>query len=484
MLTILLGMSCMKTIALPSLPSETQTYQNSVDEMGRQLIDNQWMTGLSIGLIHPNGIEFYNYGVQDTVNQAPVSRNSIYEIGSATKVFNSTLLAHLTIDSTITLDQPLQSWILQDWELPTKDDVQISALHLSTHTSGLPRLPVDFAPTNMTNPYADFTTENLQNGLAKTELRSTPGTVYEYSNLGAGLLGQALTQHTGQSYAEMIDNIITGPLKMQHTSIDVPEEHQHLVAQGHDMIGQPTNDWDMPTLVGMGEINSSASDLIRFLSVQLSPPKGSLGEAIALTQQSRFERPGGSIGLGWHIGTEGWPIPEANEPTLIWHNGGTGGAKSFIGFDKTNNVGVVVLNNNPSPFVDVLGLALYQMLLGKDFSLDIPTLVTIDESKLAEHEGEYMLTPELGLTITPNDNHLHVGAPGQPTFPAFPISESMFLAIHAGLLFEFNRNEEGIIYQLRMHQGDNIIPAPKLGVEQPAPETSEEIESTNQEDRP
>ena len=336
----------------------------------------------------------------------------------------------------------------------------------------------------MTNPYADFTTE-ITKWSSENRLRNTPGTVYEYSNLGAGLLGQALTQHTGQSYAEMIDNIITGPLKMQHTSIDVPEEYQDLVAQGHDMIGQPINDWDMPTLVGMGEINSSASDIIRFLSVQLSPPKGSLGEAIALTQQSQFERPGGSIGLGWHIGTEGL-ASRSQRTNPNWHNGGTGGAKNFVGFDKTNNVGVVVLNNNPSPFVDVLGLALYQMLLGKDFSLDIPTLVTIDERKLAEHEGEYMLAPELGLTITMNDNHLHVGAPGQPTFPAFPISESMFLAIHAGLLFEFERNEDGTIYQLRMHQGDNIIPAPKLGVEQPAPETSEDedVESTSQEDSP
>ena len=95
-----------------------------------------------------------------------------------------------------------------------------------------------------------------------------------------------------------------------------------------------------------------------------------------------------------------------------------------------------------------------------------------------------MLAPELGLRITPNDNHLHVAAPGQPTFPAFPITESIFLAVHAGLLFEFDRNEDGTIYQLRMHQGDNIVPAPKLGVEQPEPVTSEEIESTNREDIP
>ena len=129
----------MKTIALPSLPLETQTYQSSVDEMGTQLIDNQWLTGLSIGLIHPDGIEFYNYGVQDTVHQTPVSRNSIYEIGSVTKVFNSTLLAHLTIDSTITLDQPCKVGSFKIGSTHKRRCANLST-SLSTHTSGLPRL--------------------------------------------------------------------------------------------------------------------------------------------------------------------------------------------------------------------------------------------------------------------------------------------------------------------------------------------------------
>ena len=470
MTPLYLYIACMKPITLPELPIETQTYKSEVDRMGNQLIEDNWMTGLSIGLIHPSGIEFYNYGVQNTIDKTPVSKNSIFEIGSVTKVFNSTLLAELTVDSPITLEQPLQEWVLQDWNLPSQDDVQISALHLSTHTSGLPRLPMDFVPSNMENPYADFTEDLLQPSLAITELESTPGTSVQYSNLGAGLLGYALTQYTQQSYQELLQENITNPLKMNHTSIEVSEQNKGLIAQGHDFIGNPTSDWDMPALVGMGEINSTVSDLIRFLSVQLSPPEGTLGEAIALTQQSQFERPGGSIGLGWHIGIQDWPAPEIVEPTLIWHNGGTGGARSFVGFDTVNNVGFVVLNNNPSPYADALGLALYQMLLGKEFSLNLPELFPMNEEQLVEHQGNYEIAPGVIFNFTPNDNHLHVQVLEEPTFPAFPISESQFLAVHAGLIFEFVRNEEGTIYQMLMHQGENIIPAPKEGVEKPPKE--------------
>ena len=149
MTPLYLAMACMKPITLPALPVETQTYKTEVDRMGNQLIEDNWMTGLSIGLIHPSGIEFYNYGVQNTIDNTPVSKDCIFEIGSVTKVFNATLLAELTVDSPITLEQPLQEWVLQDWILPSQDDVHISALHLSTHTSGLPRLPMDFTPSNM-----------------------------------------------------------------------------------------------------------------------------------------------------------------------------------------------------------------------------------------------------------------------------------------------------------------------------------------------
>jgi len=442
---------------------EVQTFKKDVDVLGEQLIQDGWMTSLSIGLIHPGGIEYYNYGVLNKDTKMAPTKESIYEIGSVSKVFTCLLLAEKVQKEEIALDAPIQDWALQDWLLPFVDETYISAKHLCTHSSGLPRLPSNFTPSNFNNPYAEYTVDMLKGSLGTTKLAAKPGTKVEYSNLGLGLLGYALTQHTQKSYEVSLQETITGPMKMKHTTVDVVPANQNLVAQGYGMAGEAVSDWDMPTLIGMGEINSTTEDMLTFLSMQLSPPDTVLGKAIQSTQKTQMNRRDGFLGLGWHIGLQ-------DEAEIIWHNGGTGGSRSFVAFDPKRQIGLVVLNTGATPFADPLGVSLYKMLRGTAYQLDIPKILSLSPETLQEYAGEYVLSPEVVLQLSPNANHLLINIAGQPPFPVYPTSKEMFVSIHAPLRFEFQRNNDGNIDQLFMLQGENRIPGPK---KQPEPENTE-----------
>jgi len=450
--------------------AELQTFKEDVDQMGNQLVKDGWMTSLSIGLIHPGGVEYYNYGVLNKETSRSPSKDSIYEIGSVSKVFTCLLLAEKVQRAEIALDAPLQDWALQDWTLPFGDETRISAQHLCTHSSGLPRLPSGFTPSDFNNPYAEYTVDMLQASLGATKLAAKPGTKVEYSNLGLGLLGYALTQQTKKSYEAALQETIAGPMNMKRTTVDVVPENLALVAQGYGMAGEAVPDWDMPVLIGMGEINSTTEDMLTFLSMQLSPPETVLGKAIQSTQKPQMSRRDGFLGLGWHIGLN-------DEAEIIWHNGGTGGSRSFVAFDPKRKIGLVVLSTGATPFADSLGVSLYKMLRGTADQLDIPKILSLSPETLQEYAGDYVLSPELVLQLSPNANHLLINIAGQPPFPVYPTSKEMFVSIHAPLKFEFQRNSDGKIDQLFMLQGENRIPGPKK-----QPETGNtEIENTKTE---
>jgi CubicO group peptidase (beta-lactamase class C family) len=268
-----------------------------------------------------------------------VSVDALFEIGSVTKVFTATLLADLSLAGSLSLDEPLQA-ALPDVRVPTRDGA-ITLEHLATHCSGLPRLPPGFvrrARRERQNPYGWLREEDVLAALERTRLRSRPGTKVRYSNFGAGLLGIALARRAGMPYGELLRMRVLEPLGLHDTGIAIAPER---LATGHSRRGRPVAHWDVRGLEGAGALRSSAGDVLRFAKACLEPPADAPGPALALTlvprrRLSRF----GDIGLGWFLGRrkEGW--------TVAWHNGGTGGFRSFVGVALGREVGVVALTNS------------------------------------------------------------------------------------------------------------------------------------------
>lgn len=286
-----------------------------------------------------------------------VDEHTVFEIGSVTKVFTALLLADQVVAGTVALDEPLQD-VYPELRLPVRGR-PVTLVDLATHTSGFPRLPkglVRQALGHGDDPYARFTDDDVTAALEGVRLKREPGRTMRYSNFGAAVLGNALARRAGSTYADLLAERVTGPLGLLDTVVDLRPDQLDRRAHGHKSRGRPTPDWSMPTLPGMGALHSTARDLAAFAAAQLHPDSTPLAAAIRMTQEPRAGREPSHIGLGWMI----LPLGRTGR-TAHWHNGGTGGARSFTGYVLDERVGVVLLTNCPRS-VDRPGLDLLKTL--------------------------------------------------------------------------------------------------------------------------
>ena len=274
------------------------------------------------------------------------TETTTWEIGSITKVFTGLLLAIAVSRGELTLETPVRELLPAGTAVPSRNGVEITLEHLTTHRSGLPRSPVGI-PAELRavvfercNPYADVTDEWLLEFLNRTELRRTPGTGrIAYSNVGVGLLGLVLTRSAGAAnYAELVRTRICEPLGLSQTTV-LADANIDQLATGYTTRGRRVEHWTLTGLAGAGALLSSATDMLSFLSAQLQPESSDLAEAIKFSQVERYGGKRYGIGLGW-IRVPG------RSGMMLWHNGGTGGFRSFTGILPERGVGVVLLANN------------------------------------------------------------------------------------------------------------------------------------------
>ena len=122
-------------------------------------------------------------------------------------------------ETSVKLDDPVKNYLPSGVNVPERNGKQITLLDLATHTSGLPRMPGNFTPRDASNPYADYTVAKLYGFLSGYQLTREIGAKFEYSNLGLGLLGQALTQRAGMDYEALVRDRIAGPLRLESTRV-------------------------------------------------------------------------------------------------------------------------------------------------------------------------------------------------------------------------------------------------------------------------
>lgn len=303
-------------------------------------VDANKTTGMAVGTIEADGgTSRAAYG-DPGPGALPLDADSVFEIGSITKVFTATLLADMVDRGEVKLVDPVSKYLPANVRVPQREGRQITLLELATQTSGLPRMPDNFTPRDPANPFADYSVEQMYDFLNRYQLTRDIGTQYEYSNLGVGLLGHALARRAGKSYGVLVKERVLRPLRMEHTGITLtPWMKQHLV-KGHDASGKVVANWDVPTLAGAGALRSTLNDMLLFARANLDPSGGRLQRAMQQTHGARITagRPDMSIGLNWHI-------RHFNDHDIVWHNGGTGGYHTWMGFDKKRGIAAVVLTN-------------------------------------------------------------------------------------------------------------------------------------------
>ena len=284
-------------------------------------------------------------GARRVVSLGDVSYDgrTLFEIGSITKVFTGVLLAEMALRGELRLDQPVAELLPDTVRVPSRSGRQITLVDLSTHSSGLPRMPDNFSPADPANPYLDYTADRLYEFLGRHELRRDIGARAEYSNVGVGLLGHALTLRADTSYEALIKTRILAPLGMTSTVIAIPDGLRDRLAPGHDPGGRRVANWDVTALAGAGALRSTADDMLTFLAANLDPPPSLVGRALRRSHLMHFRRtPTAGTGLGWGISTTRFGTHR------LGHEGGTAGYRAYATFDPERRLAVVVLTNQTS----------------------------------------------------------------------------------------------------------------------------------------
>ncbi len=309
--------------------------------------------GVAIGVVQ--------HGVRRVFSFGTARPDSIFEIGSITKTFTGLLLARMVDEGKVKFDDPVRE-LLPPGTVPKPAGAEITLLDLAIQHSGLPRLPDNMHPADPRNPYADYRPADLYRFLASHGVARPAAPGFLYSNLGVGLLGQALANRAGENYAALLQQEIAGPLGLKDTVVSLSPEQQAHFIQGHDAEHRPVQAWDLDALAGAGAIRSTAADMLTYLEAQLHPEKfPALAKAIQQTHELRADAlPGMRIGLAWlYVDKEGF----------YWHNGGTGGFSSYAFFDPKHDCAGIVLFNTTvragGSFADLLGTHIRQRLIGE-----------------------------------------------------------------------------------------------------------------------
>jgi D-alanyl-D-alanine-carboxypeptidase/D-alanyl-D-alanine-endopeptidase len=293
--------------------------------------------------------------------------------------------------------------------------------------------------------------------LSACEPKRPPGESYEYSNLGAGLLGHALSRRAGKSYEALVAERICKTLTMNDTRITLGEGMRSRLAPGHDADGEQVANWDLPTFAGAGGLRSTCNDMLKFLAANMAANKapgkaGELGAAMRSTHQPRTGADmSNDIALGWHV---------RRKPKTVWHNGQTGGYHSMVAFMPDENVGVVLLTNTATGTVDKVALDLLRRAAGmpaKPLTLRVPAK-GIDPAVFDDYAGEYALSPAFKLTVTRDGDRLLCQATGQPRFRVFPLSQSEYFYRVVDARITFERGDDGKVKGLVLHQNGASIP--------------------------
>jgi len=417
-----------------------------------------------VGIIDEAGSRIIGYGKLET-GQARPNGNTIFEIGSATKVFTALLLADMVERGEVSLDAPISQYLPRSVQVPTRNGRQITLLDLATHTSGLPRLPDNFSPKNPEDPYADYSVEAMYAFLSGYTLPRDIGAEYEYSNLAVGLEGHILALKAGTSYEALVLQRICRPLGMTNTQITLSPELKTRLAAGHNSAGQPVANWDLPTLAGAGALRSTANDLLKFLAVNLGLVKSDLWPAMKATHTARHSAgsPDMDIGLGWHISKK-------YGAGLIWHNGGTGGYHSFLGFDPNQKRGIVVLANSARR-IDDIGFHLLEPRhqLAQFQPAKERHTISLPPETLRRYVGQYELAPGVFFSLRLQTNHLMARLTGQSYTEIFPESETEFFYKVVNAQLSFVKSSDGKVKSLVLHQNGADQPASKIS-DEPAPE--------------
>ncbi len=327
-------------------------------QKGAESIERKGEGSGVVGLVVQGG-EMSSFSTRsDLTEQTP------FEIASVSKLFTSLLLSVAVEEGQLGLEDPIGPQLETSIWMNKAARPQTAAItykQLSTHHSGLPRLPSNLGMVkilaNLSDPYAKYDTAQLAKGVAKAKPTADAG--FGYSNFGTGLLGQLVSDTFGLPYCDAITDRIAKPLGMDSLTCEDASD----LATPHFADGTATTPWHFQALVGAGGLRANAADLGRFLQHNMNPENApELARALERSTTAHSSK----TGLGWMR-------TETDDGVIWWHNGATFGSNSFVGFSPSADFGVVILMNDAADYgqsLTALGMRTLRSAMKPDESAD------------------------------------------------------------------------------------------------------------------
>jgi CubicO group peptidase (beta-lactamase class C family) len=324
-------------------PKQTKL-QKYIDSAAIAFLKDDANSSLSIGIVNGGETAQYFYGETSKGSGNLPTRQSIYEIGSISKTFTAIMLAHAVNEGKLSLNDDIRNFLPGHYPNLEYQGKPVTVLQLANHTSGLPRLPADLgtrAGFNAADPYKGYTREMIYQYLTTFAPDTLSGYKAVYSNLGIGILGLLLENVYHEPLENILQNVITKPLKMNNTLFLPGPEQAKYKTTGYNKTEVPF--WDMDNFKAAGGLKSNLQDMLSYLKANINDINADYKLAHRQTIQMRRYK----CALAWMI-------KDVNARPITWHDGGTAGFTSYIGFNNEFGKGIVILNNSSNP-VNQLG---------------------------------------------------------------------------------------------------------------------------------
>ena len=356
--TVLLALPLISPPIAPKLDIDAAVAQLVAHELDAILPPDR-PGGAAVAIRMDGRTLFFNHGFADAANKRPVTSDSLFNLASIRKLFETTLLAQAARQGSIDLGEPVAKYVT---ELQPGGDIRrVTIGELATHTSGLLLRP-DYPPWPVPHYTPESFFETLNTWTADGQ--HTPGKQHIYTHAGFVLLHLALDRALGADLDALIREKLLAPLGMTSTVFPQPNEtlngqlapaYRARAVQGYAEDGKPIGEpgdqqgyYDWP---GTGQVYASARDMAQFLAASLGelPGERSITEAIRLAQRAAFRiTPRNSQGLGWEIIHEG-------ALDIVEKNGGLDNTSTYIGTIPARKLGIVILSNRGDQYPSEVG---------------------------------------------------------------------------------------------------------------------------------
>ncbi|MGP6147630.1 serine hydrolase domain-containing protein [Jeotgalibaca sp. A122] len=319
------------------------------EEMLDFTVKNNKDAVITVGIIQNGKTTYKVYG--ENGMELPQEEH-IYEIGSVTKTFTTALLFKSISEGKVSLDDSIDEYL----DLPEKSYYP-TIKRLVTHTSGYKgsyfEMPMVANFLQGKNDFNGISGTMLINRLSKINLNDSDYS-YRYSNFGMATLGAVLEQIHEEDYTALMNAFVREDLGLSNTKVS-------------ESSGDLDNYWEWSesdAYIPAGGILSTITDMLAYVQTQLSNRLTYLSLAHEpLTDINASSEMYQKMGIHMDAIGAGWMIDNGNN--IIWHNGGTGNYNSYVGFDKDNQIGVVILSNLPPKYripTTVMGIELLTSL--------------------------------------------------------------------------------------------------------------------------